>query len=316
MWILAFTVLISWASWKFIENPFRANKQVSKGKTISPFIVTGVATSIVICCGLVFHVSKGLPTRFDPELFSTLSIQNNDKDKENPCFLGQDEYYQNWGGQSCLKTIESAGKTLLLWGDSHALHLYDGLMHIQKDLNMNILVYASAGCSPMLDVSIPGNPQCRENNSQVKRIIKEYNVDSILMAGNWAWAFKVKDDNKDLSAVKETVTELKNMGVEVHVVNQVPLYPIANPQFLALRLAQANYSEPDFLFAPHYGTAAALQLAEILNDESFIDAYALMCPEIKLCSIYKDHKLMVVDNGHLSTAGSMQVASLILEKIN
>ena len=202
------------------------------------------------------------------------------------------------------------------WGDSHALHLFDGLIHIQEKLDMNILVYASAGCSPMLDIPIPNNPQCQENNFQVKRIINEYDIDTVLMAGNWAWAYKVKDDEIDLSPVKATVKTLENLGAEVHVVNQLPLYSISNPQFLAMRLAKANYSEPNFMFAPYYGTAAAKQLRRLLKDESLIDAYSLMCPNNNLCSIYKNHSLMVVDNGHLSTAGSIQVAEQLLDHLS
>ncbi|AGP81544.1 acyltransferase 3 [Alteromonas mediterranea MED64] len=310
------TVLVSWLSWKYIEAPFRSSKNKPFKIKAAPFVSTALATCVAVCLGLFFYLSKGLPTRFDSELLTELSIENKDKNKTNPCFLGQGDYYHNWVGENCLSKIDNAQKNLLLWGDSHALHLFDGLIHIQEKLDMNILVYASAGCSPMLDIPIPNNPQCQENNFQVKRIINEYDIDTVLMAGNWAWAYKVKDDEIDLSPVKATVKTLENLGAEVHVVNQLPLYSISNPQFLAMRLAKANYSEPNFMFAPYYGTAAAKQLRRLLKDESLIDAYSLMCPNNNLCSIYKNHSLMVVDNGHLSTAGSIQVAEQLLDHLS
>lgn len=312
--LFVLTTLLAWLSWKYIENPFRRIKRSGKGIKRTVYLVPPVLVSLVfIAAGAFVHLKGGLPNRFDQELLQKYAVVKDDKGKAGVCFMRQDKFFDDWKEDQCLFEFPNASKTVMLWGDSHALHLYKGLYKRQAELNANLLVYTSAGCSPFIDVEIKGNPQCKANNNHALDVIKKYEVDEIVLAGNWAWAYKKQDDGLDFEDLKRTVQSLEAMGVKVWVVNQLPLYSVKNPQFLAYRLDAGGFSEPNYYLKPYYGEAAAQRIASILGDR-VIDVFALMCPSHG-CTIYRNHELMVVDEGHLSAAGSDVVSQFIVSSM-
>ena len=309
------TTLLAWLSWKYIENPFRRLNRTGKGLKRSIYLIPPALISIVfISLGVLIHIKQGLPERFDENILAKYAVVKDDNGKAAGCFMRQDKFYNEWKEEQCIFSTPNAEKTIMLWGDSHALHLFKGLSRRQKALDANLLVYTSAGCSPFLNVEIKGNPQCKENNKYALKIIEKYGINEVILAGNWAWAFKKQDDSLKFEELKRTVEDLENLGVKVWVVNQLPLYSVSNPQFLAYRLDISGYDKPNYYLKPYYGEAAAKNISSIL-DTKVIDVFSLMCPAHG-CTIYRDNELMVVDEGHLSAAGSDLVSEFIIDSIN
>lgn len=312
--LLLVTYLISWLSWRFFEVPFRFQKnRAYQPKTT--FALTTVFTGVAVIAGFVIWQQKGLPERF-PELEKQILAAEIERKNnvDSACFIRQDDFFDKWNFDACYFPIEGATKTLLLWGDSHAFHLLRGLKHYQSEIGANILVYASAGCSPLLNTDIPRNPQCRANNDNVLNLLSHYKIDGIVMAGNWAWAFKVKDENADLSAVRVSFNTLQERGYNPLVVNQVPIYPVKNPQYLAMRLSESENGPDNYYLAPDYGTGAAKQIKSILPSENLFNPQEAFCPEVK-CAIFMNKEIMVSDEAHLSKAGSQYMVREMLNKL-
>ncbi|MDP2537140.1 acyltransferase family protein [Alteromonas stellipolaris] len=309
------TTLLAWLSWKYIENPFRRLPRTGKGLKRSIYLLPPALLSVMfIGLGVLIHLNHGFPDRFDENILAKYAVVKDDNGKAAGCFMRQDKYYQEWEENKCIFTIPNTEKIIMLWGDSHALHLFKGLSKRQNALHANLLVYTSAGCSPFLNVEIRENPQCKENNQYALKVIEKYRINEVILAGNWAWAFKKKDDGFKFEELKQTVDALENLGIKVWVVNQLPLYSVSNPQFLAYRLDASEYDKPNYYLKPYYGEAAASNISSIL-DTKVIDVFSLMCPAHG-CTIYRDNELMVVDEGHLSAAGSDLVSEFIIDSIN
>ncbi|MDU0355987.1 acyltransferase family protein [Paraglaciecola aquimarina] len=309
--LLIFTYLISWLSWRWFEVPFRFHKS-SPFKPKLAFTLTAGFTGLAVLVGLIIWQQKGLPQRFPDLQDRIVAAQAERKNNvDSACFIKQDQFFDKWQHDACYFPLEGASKTILLWGDSHAFHLLKGLKHYQREIGANILVYASAGCSPLFNTDIPRNPQCRANNEHVFDILSEYQIDNIIMAGNWAWAFKVEDENADLSAVQSTFNTLQERGYNPLVVNQVPIYAVKNPQYLAMRLSSSDEGPTDYFLAPDYGTGAAKQLKSLIPADNLFEPQELFCPHIK-CAIYRNKEIMVADEAHLSKAGSYYMVSQML----
>ena len=313
--LLVVTYAISHLSCKYLEGPFRLHR----GHKLQPLKVysTSISFSLVILTlGVLVWKADGYKARF-PEFVEQLNLKESHKESGlADCFIKEDEYYQgNWNYDSCVMTVPDATDTILLWGDSHAFHLVGGLKEIQKALNVNIVLYASAGCSPLFDTDIPRNPQCRANNEYAKEIITNHNISGVIMAGNWAWAFKEENPEVDLSSVKSTFTTLANLGKKAFVVNQVPIYPVKNPAFLEMRLASSAKAPDNYFLAPEYGVEASEQIKSMLPENNVFSPQDLLCERGK-CLIYKDKKIMVRDRAHLSSAASIYIVESMASKLS
>ena len=312
--LLVATYGISHLSCKYLEAPFR----LQRGLKLQPLKVysTSIAFSFVIfILGVLVWKADGYKARF-PEFVEQLNLKESHKESGFAgCFIKEDEFYHdNWNYDSCVMTVPGATETILLWGDSHAFHLVGGLKTIQQELNVNIAMYASAGCSPLLDTDIPRNPQCRVNNEFVKELITKHNINGLILAGNWAWAFKVEDSNIDLSSIQSTFAALTAWDKKVFVVNQVPIYPVKNPAFLSMRLSSATDGPENYLLAPEYGVKASEQIKSLLPDANVFSPQDLLCEKGK-CLIYRNKEIMVRDRAHLSNAASTYIVQSMAPKL-
>ncbi len=293
------TFIIAWCSWRFLETPFRL-KAESGYQPRRVYTLALVCSLVVFALGGAIWQKNGLPERFPGIDIEGIGQARHTGD-QMPCFMSREEDFASWHADQCLLDSPQSEQTVLLWGDSHAFHLLSGLQANQDNLPFDVLLYTSAGCPPVLNQQLPGRPNCFKNNQHALKLIETHQIDKVILAGNWRFAEKV--ENLNIDGLSATVNTLKNMDVEVTVVNQLPLYPISNPQYLAARLSQRTQPDADYFMKPDEGFAIRQRIQEMLPETSVFDAYGLFCPHDS-CKIFNQGNLMVIDRGHLSQAGS------------
>ena len=307
--LLVVTFILGWLSWRYLESPFRLHGDKQR-KPKWVFAASIVATLGVLAVGGHIWKTKGVPDRF-PQLVKTEALSDvNQQSKSNPCFLNKEQGYTEWGNEACLIDSPKSDRLVLLWGDSHAFHLLAGLKANQDNLDFDVLMYASAGCAPILGLDLPGRPNCKANNDYALEILAKYQPKELILAGNWSYG--VKEENVKLAELVNTVEKAKTVVEKVTVFNQLPLYPISNPQYLAMRLQQSNVTS-DYYLKPSEGKDSALEISGLLPEDMVYDAYGLFCPEVA-CSIFRDGSMMVVDRGHLSKEGSKYLIESYLKE--
>ena len=129
------------------------------------------------------------------------------------------------------------------------------------------------------------------------------------MAGNWAYSEKV--DHLDVAKLTHTLKILAEHDVQPMLINQLPLYPIHNPQYLASRLASRDKPKDENVTKPDCGLDVSQRIARMLPGTGVPDTFTLFYPQ-QACSIFKNGELMVVDRGHLSHAGSRYLVKAFL----
>lgn len=293
------TFVIGWLSWRLFETPFRLTSEDQyKPKRI--FSITLVSSVLLLLIGSFIWKQEGLPERYPNIAIESLS-QSRNESHATACFLAKEQDFSHWKADTCLIDSPLSDTTVLLWGDSHAFHLLAGLEANTAELPFDILVYTSAGCPPVLNQNLKGRPNCQKNNTFALSLLAEQNIKQVILAGNWTFAQHA--ESLDIDQLKATVDQLFSKGIEVTVINQLPLYPISNPQYLAARLSQRKLPKSDFYMKPDDGFATSNRILELIPKHNLFDAYALFCPKHR-CKIFNDGDLMVVDRGHLSQAGS------------
>lgn len=296
--LCAAMIVLATLSWRYVETPFRDRKRVTR-RTI--FVLGATATALAAASGAAVFLLKGIPQRFG-EMSALAQTNDAQIEESRGCFLKGG--WQDWKGDRCFLTRARGGPVTLLWGDSHANQFVPVLRRDHAGIDGSLLYYASAGCPPILDVDIPKRPDCRANNRHALEIIRQYDVRKVVLVGYWERIFH---DNRLVPAdMRETMRVLHSMGVKIAMIGDNPDYPLANPDFLGMRLARRDNPK-----APYYTT--------IRNDRGFNPSlHAAARPDVffdpmeKLCRgneclIYADGEILMSDNAHLSTQGARLV---------
>ena len=124
LWI-SLTVLLSWLSYNYVEQPMRSSKKLSKAKfykIIAPVTIITVAFSF-FC---IFNL--GLPQRFSKlqSQYGNIEIDNKVLQNESRTILNSAEY------EEYINTITHDNNHILIVGDSHGRDLFNAF-YLNKD---------------------------------------------------------------------------------------------------------------------------------------------------------------------------------------
>jgi peptidoglycan/LPS O-acetylase OafA/YrhL len=205
---------------------------------------------------------------------------------------------------SCITPTQA--KSVFIWGDSHAQHLYYGLRKTLPE-NVSLLQVASYGCAP--SITPHGKLNCDNANARALDAIKQVKPDIVLLA---------QRDHHESNDFAATAEYLKNAGVK-HVVLLGPV-----PQWTE------NLSR---IYAQHYLDSKPRYLGNYLNEDIFktdrylqdkyqksdvltyVSATAGLC-QGKKCMTYfptaEGYELTTFDYGHLTLETSHYVAETLL----
>lgn len=198
--ILALSVLAAWASWRWIETPFR-NRRYDKRFVVGAGIL---ASSAVAAVGLAIVALKGFPQRI-PDQIQALRSRDVMWDWNCPQNV---KVKEGWGAGMCAVGAkwEEASSRALIWGDSHAEHLMPLLDAAGRQTDTAILLFRA--CPAIISESgirreYPGYPAynkaCDESRARAVRILNsEPEIDTVLLAA--AWPYLVGRIHRDGSA--------------------------------------------------------------------------------------------------------------------
>jgi len=297
--ILVVIVALAWASWRFVEQPFRDKRRVSR-RTVFVF---GLAASVgAAAFGFATFALDGLPQRLGTEA----RLVTRGDPQENPsanCFLRED--WRQWQGADCFLT-RGSGPVILLWGDSHALQFAPVLRAEASRFDSNVLLYASAACPPVFGIDIPTRPNCRANNDHALEIIRQFGVTRAVLSAYWQRI--LHSIGADPAMLLATVRRLEALGVDVRIIGDNPDFPFANPTYLGVRLARREDPDAPFYTGVRNDFGFNAHLARSVTPTHFYDPMTMLCRD-RECLAYENGELLMVDNAHLSSYGAKKLLS-------
>jgi len=105
---------------------------------------------------------------------------------------------------SCFKKSDLSAKSVFIWGDSHAQHLYFGLKN-NLPSNWQILQVASSSCPANPNVKgASATDYCEQSNWFALEAIKEAKPDVVIVGQDWG---------QDLVMMRETTDKLNALGI-------------------------------------------------------------------------------------------------------
>lgn len=324
--IIALAFLLAWMTYHLVEKPIRFGMHSAQSWRRIASITLVVLLCVVGIVGLITRREQGFISRF-PDRVRDLADFTYDPQRAyrgGTCLLGPQQNEQDFN-RECTGHASADGNSslILIWGDSHAAHLYPGLSRIQSDAGFSLAQFTESACPPILDHNVKyiyldkrGARLCQEINDFVFHKIEELQPRALVIAAQW-WEVPIAD----LDKLGLTIERLKQAGLRhIIVVGPVPVWNPSLPKLL-LRYYETSTPKhfPDRMSGAYLFTDIERKLKEIAAEEGvdFVSAIEVFCTQDKcITRTSNDPKDIVVwDSAHLTDSGSYLLAARIYEMI-
>lgn len=328
--LLSLLFLISYCSWRFVEQPFR--KKIDAKNYKKTFII---AASIALIFASAYPIAKKT-NGFSFRLAKSDLLQGEELDQYAT-------HKPDEGGKTCgiakknvaFPKIEECviGKNkndfeVALFGDSHAGHYSNSVISWAKQRNLSTAAFYFFACVPLLDdfSALNNDKRCHEYRQEILKILHERkNLKYVFLGSSW-FEHKNADESyrkEVLHHVEETAKIITSLGKKVIILGRIPDFDLRKESSqspikcieLGLTLLQKIFPKklPDC-------TKAAIEqfhnqqlfeegfkkIAATHKNVFFFSAFGYFCDE-KNCYSALEGKLLYADGGHLNNNGSQHL---------
>ena len=316
MLLIGFCFILSYLSWRFVEQPFRASNNVFNRKKIfalSFATIVASALSGVLLYSFYEKTQESSQHNTSPQII------------KNIITIGSDTI--TIFGES----TDDADAGIALWGDSHAHALIPAITHKVDDmgitgiaLSKNDYLVPDAFCGV-----IAHKNGCQDKTEeQLEYLTSHPKIQTVVIAHRWeAWVGNWKKKALDQDAVSimrkdsliSIINKLDSAGKRVIIVMQIPEIRQIPPNIdIASTIERINRIKRDIDLRP---TLSAYQdkmknsfdLMNTIQDDTdamVIWPHDILCDNT-YCSVVRDGKTLYKDDDHLSYDGARLVAPLI-----
>jgi peptidoglycan/LPS O-acetylase OafA/YrhL len=301
---IAASLLLSWATFRFIERPIRATR--------SPRTALALVGAMTVVGGLGFAVHRahgfparpvnaGLPPPYDWKVGY----------RYRSCFL-DDKQEPSAFAPECIPRPSAGARTplLLLWGDSHAAALSPAL---RDQPGFRLAQLTTSGCPPVLGMHVESRPQCTRINEAVLAEVKQLSPDVVVLAAYWSLYDGIDGyDRLDDEELLETLKQLEASGVpRVIVMGHLPTFTVDEPEVARATFVPHRYDRTLEHFDPRSRLFDdRIRAVASRSHASFVSPIDLLCnAEGCLVSASPVELLPVAwDYGHLTKEGATLLA--------
>ncbi len=326
--IIFVSFVFSFLTYKYLEIPIRKNLKFDNSRFYRrPLVVVSATVALIIgVSALGFEIKNGNlisydrqknPLAYELQLYSTYDISET---RIGQCFIDTSLPFRNYDPICYFQDLNLSEKSVVLIGDSHAAHLYQGLKGVAAELNLNMMQLNASSCPPLLGEDEKYSLNCRLLNNFTFKKLEEVRPSVVILSAEWQSYIGEPDFVNRFDATVKKVREMGNPLIIV--VGPLPRWNIELPKILEknfLRLGRPipmhTDSELDKSFfqvnqlmgrvARDAGTQYFSLTEYLCNDHG--------CTTMVGRSLSTD--VITYDRGHLTKAGARFVSEPIKAKL-
>lgn len=316
--IVFISILLSYASLKFIESPIRKSKLTFKS-SLSFIMIPFVMVSFL--AWVATEKTKGFPDRFKRSAYSeALKVTNFANLDHGWCHVSKDNENGITFTASMAKCHigDKNGKIKALFiGDSTAGHYGPFIDRLAKNAGVDVLQMSTSSCFPTFDPRGTGeNPDvCKNFRRIIRQEIESKNYNYIIVSSYWQRDNNAISYKPGRNNFAEIFSYYSNNAKHVIVLGQPPEFRV-NPGACYVRGAMGN-SKCDLSanFGPLMVFKASNKVVSDITKKfgnvSFVDPSSYVCNSAR-CSPFLDGLPLYHDQTHLSEHGSDLLGRLYL----
>jgi hypothetical protein len=205
--------------------------------------------------------------------------------------------------EPCLVSFNEDSETMLLIGDSHAIHLYPALFDAAKDRSLNTAIWTKGGCQVQFKQSEKKSlsDECLEQNLNILEWVKT-NKPSLVVISQYVLAESSQSD------LRNTLTVLQSITPNILLIENTPVFPDESRFMVRLPLLFPRYDPPKtFLQSKMHlrDNFASDELGDWAraNQIDTVNLSSLFCSD-DLCNRFSDAGWLYSDDDHLSLEGA------------
>jgi len=217
---LAVSFALAWLTKALLEDPVRFGRMGSAAfrRPHLGYVAAGLVFTGIL--GAYVAAANGLPSRFSPRLRAIAAwteIPPQTQWRVGRCYLYSNETTEFSG--ECAPAKRPGVPLILLWGDSHAAHLYPGMASLQATVTFDVAQWTSAGCPPTLRPLAKEMTTCPQWRAAALTGLAQLEPDTVVLAGAWE-RYMDWEDSPDgiIDALAETIHRIKSRGIKRIVV--------------------------------------------------------------------------------------------------
>jgi peptidoglycan/LPS O-acetylase OafA/YrhL len=314
---------MAYASWRFVERPFRDRTRFSRGSVFLGALATGITLIII---GRIIILNRGFPTRM-PAIEGVTDVGA----YRNKCLDVRDLNPNRLTEMDACQLGDRKRKiNFLLIGDSHAAALADGIDAAALLQGRHGLILAANACLPVLGLEgqFPRSKEaCRRLQESLFDIIDYFGANLVLMHARWqafdesgvvsAADLKLKSP---LQAVRDrlsdTLSKFNAHGARVVIISDTPRAPFRVADTLARKaLYKLDLDERPRLMRylrENSNAQRIFEASEIRSRARILDIYPFFCPPANggFCEVAEQGRPYFWDDNHLTSFGSLALSHL------
>jgi peptidoglycan/LPS O-acetylase OafA/YrhL len=303
--LFAFTVAISYLSWRFVEQPFR--RGVLAPTRRAAFRIAGLATAVLLAGSAGGILAGRTPSDADRvalQLESYTAYNFQPLYRSGSCFASAGEVSDG----ACL-TLATGKTNVLLWGDSLAAHYFPGLSKMTDPQGVNILQATQAACMPTFNVAAQGNAWCRSFAEQTDAFFRSRKPDLVILSADWLEYVRPLRFEGMIADIKQTISRLNGLGIPVVLLGPAVQFKSRLPSMLMrAHLRQADARPEDFVLPDIFSFDQKMKAALPAHDGfSYISVVDTICPAWQCPLTVNGGIPLAWDHAHLTAEGSVYV---------
>lgn len=304
---IAATFILSYLTWKFIEQPFRTTLKFDFKKTM---LIIFVPSLIII--GLIYGIldtKDGFPER-EPQLAEFIPKKNYPNKLRSQCF----DKFKVGNCEDCFIGIKKDTLDGMLIGDSFANHTAAFLDVLAKDAGLYIHDSAAGGYPLMNGINADGTTSYSEKYA-IERLNYAKKFKTIFIAANWEGVSSPKNKKTYQSTLK-TLGELIKSGKKIVIFD--PLRKTTDLNLHKAKLVKAKrtvyFSEKDFSISEY--KRPDNYIIDVIRQKFpsiiIIDLNKVVCKDGK-CKIELNNTIVYRNADHLNTSGAKLLGEFYLQ---
>jgi peptidoglycan/LPS O-acetylase OafA/YrhL len=243
---LTASFLLAWITKTLLEDPIRFGRLglIVFRRPSLRLVVSSLGFGGLL--GLWVLVAHGLPSRFPPGLRAVAEWSEINPDIN--WRIGHCYFYLNSAenfSRECTPEKQPGVPLILLWGDSHAAHLYPGIADLRSKAVFDIAQWTSAGCPPTVNPLLGESGDCPKRRATAMSKLAQLNPDTIVLGGAWEryleWG---ESPERIVGELTETIRLLRVRGIRrIVVIGPGHLWNTSLPVDLFRFMARSRSSE-------------------------------------------------------------------------
>ena len=282
-------------SYKKIENRYRVKGKFSTHKILG--LVKSLLVFLILPLSILLTMDQGLKHQYWGLVRGT-GVES--------AFAGNIDVNckrDSRSGPACTYLTPGASKTVLLIGDSHAVHVSQAIVEASRNQIWNSVVWAHSSCHVQFTRSKDwqATDDCIAINLQMKQWVQINRPDAIIVS-----QFVYRDSSQ--ADLRRALSDLMALVPNILIIENNPIFPDAQ-DFGELRpIVMSRYNPPKSFKQSEMQTkdlpaSNSLATWAVANGIHVLNFNSLFC-ENNTCRRYANGDWLYIDDDHLSVAGA------------